>query len=140
MGLDRGTKIYAATLSGILLLIFLGWLLTRDFRLSEINALIQQDHDTATYPYPFRILEIVGTTAIISSPRSNTMPAVRFLGIINPFLNNKSTQDPQMIVAQKKLASIQSKVKKRVLGRDDIDKVKWRIDKEWFSQKGIWLE
>ncbi|MCU7848050.1 MAG: hypothetical protein KZQ89_08565 [Candidatus Thiodiazotropha sp. (ex Lucinoma kastoroae)] len=140
MSLDGGTKIYAAVLGGILLLVLLGWLLTLDFRLGEIDALIQQDQQTAAYPYPFRALDIIGTTAIISSPRSNTMPAVRFLGIINPSLSNKSTQDPQVITAQKELAAIQSKVKKRVLGRDDIDKVRWRIDKEWFSQKGIWLE
>ncbi|MCU7839667.1 MAG: hypothetical protein KZQ94_09840 [Candidatus Thiodiazotropha sp. (ex Troendleina suluensis)] len=140
MSLDRGTKIYAAVLGSILLLFLLGWLLTLDFRLGEIDALIQQDQQTAAYPYPFRALDIIGTTAIISSPRSNTMPAVRFLGIINPSLSNKSTQDPQVIAAQKELAAIQSKVKKRVLGRDDIDKVRWRIDKEWFSQKGIWLE
>ncbi|MCU7875092.1 MAG: hypothetical protein KZQ91_20345 [Candidatus Thiodiazotropha sp. (ex Lucinoma borealis)] len=140
MSLDRGTKIYAAVLGGTLLLVLLGWLLTLDFRLGEIDALIQQDQQAAAYPYPFRALDIIGTTAIISSPRSNTMPAVRFLGIINPSLSNKSTQDPQVIAAQKELAAIQSKVKKRVLGRDDIDKVRWRIDKEWFSQKGIWLE
>ncbi|MCU7891180.1 MAG: hypothetical protein KZQ78_06025 [Candidatus Thiodiazotropha sp. (ex Ustalcina ferruginea)] len=140
MSLDRGTKIYAAVLGGILLLVLLGWLLTLDFRLGEIDALIQQDQQTAAYPYPFRALDIIGTTAIISSPRSNSMPAVRFLGIINPSLRNKSTQDLQVIAAQKELAAIQSKVKKRVLARDDIDKVRWRIDKEWFSQKGVWLE
>lgn len=140
MSLDRGTKIYAAVLGGILLLVLLGWLLMLDFRLGEIDALIQQDQQAAAYPYSFRALDIIGTTAIISSPRSNTMPAFSFLGIINPSLSNKSAQDPQVIAAQKELAAIQSKVKKRVLGRDDIDKVRWRIDKEWFSQKGIWLE
>jgi Cu/Ag efflux protein CusF len=59
--------------------------------------------------------------------------------MINPGLSNKSEQDPQVISAQKELGAIQSKVRKMVLGRDDIDKVSWRIDKEWYAQKGIWI-
>ncbi|MCU7916830.1 MAG: hypothetical protein KZQ95_00545 [Candidatus Thiodiazotropha sp. (ex Epidulcina cf. delphinae)] len=140
MNLDRGTKIYTAVLGGILLLGLLAWLLTLDSRVGEINAMLQQDQEISAYPYTFRALEIKGATAVISTPRSNNMPAVRFLGIIKPGLSNKSEQDPRMIAAQKELATIQSKIRKRVLKREDIDKIQWRIDKEWFARKGIWLE
>ena len=140
MSLDRGTKIYAAVLGAFLLLGLLAWLLTLDFRLGEIDAMLQQDQEIGGYAYSFRALEITGTTAIISTPRSNAVPAVKFLGMIKPGLRNKSEQAPEVIAAQKELGAIQSKVRKLVLSRNDIEKVRWRIDKEWYSQKGIWIE
>ena len=140
MSLDQGTKIYAAVLGAILLLGLLAWLLTLDFRLGEIDAMLQQDREIGGYPYTFRALEITGETAVISTPRSNTVPAVKFLGMIKPGLSNKSEQDPAVIAAQKELGAIQSKVRKLVLSRDDIEKVRWRIDKEWYSQKGVWIQ
>ena len=140
MSLDRGTKIYAAILAAICLASLLAWALTLDFRVDEINETIRQDAQIAAYPYPFRVLKIEGRTAVLSSPRSSAMPAVRFLGIINPRLKQFSDQDPQLIEAQKELAQIQSKVRKLVLSRADIDRVDWRIDREWFAERGIWLE
>jgi hypothetical protein len=140
MSLDRGTKIYAAVLAGLCLSILIAWLLTLDFRLGEIDEMLQQDQQIASYPYPFRALEIRGNTAILSTPRSTTVPAVKFLALINPGLKNLSEQDPKVISAQKELASVQSKVRKLVSSRDDIDRVDWRIDKEWYAEKGIWVE
>jgi hypothetical protein len=118
----------------------IAWLLTLDRRVGEIDDMLQQDPQIASYPYPFRALEIKGKTAVMSTPRSSTMPAVKFIGLINPQLKNLSEQDPKMISAQKELAAVQSKVRKLVSGRDDIDSVNWRIDKEWYAEKGIWLE
>ncbi|MGD9168525.1 MAG: hypothetical protein PVI97_00510, partial [Candidatus Thiodiazotropha sp.] len=94
MSLDRGTKIYAGILAGICISMLIVWLLTLDFRLGEIDAMLQQDPQIASYPYPFRALEINGKTAVVSSPRSSAMPAVRFIGLIKPGLKNLSEQDP----------------------------------------------
>jgi hypothetical protein len=140
MSLDRGTKIYATVLGTVLLLSLLAWLLTYDFRLGEIDKMLQDDPEIGAYPYPYRALEIVGTTAILTTPRTNAVPAIKFLGMIKPGLSNKSEQDPEVIAAQKKLGHIQSKVRKLVMSRSDIEKVSWRIDKEWFSSKGILLD
>ena len=140
MSLDRGTKIYAAVLGGILLVGVASWLFTLDFRLGEIDDMLQQDPEIAAYPYPFKALEIRGTTAILSTPRSTSMPAVRFLAIIKPSLANKSEQDPAVIEAQKALAAVQSKVRKLVLQRKDIEQVRWRLDKEWYADRGIPLD
>jgi hypothetical protein len=140
MSLDRGTKIYAGVLGGILLLGLIAWLMSLDFRLGEIDEMLREDPQIAAYPYPFHVLQIVGTTAYVSTPRTNAVPAVRFLGMINPSLNNKSDQDPQVIAAQKELGEIQGKVRKLILNRDDIEKVSWRIDKEWYTSKGVWLD
>jgi hypothetical protein len=140
MSLDRGTKIYAYTLGGLVFLGVLAWLSSLDFRLGEIDDMLQQDREISAYPYKFRALEIKGTTAILSTPRSTSMPAVQFLGMIRPNLANKSEQDPVVIEAQKELGALQSKVKKLVLTRQDIDDVRWRLDKEWYAARGIMIQ
>lgn len=140
MSLDRGTKIYAAVLGGILLLGIISWLLSFDSRLGEIDDMLEQDPEIAAYPYKFQALEIRGATAVLSTPRSASVPAVRFLAILNPKLANKSEHDPTVITAEKELASLQSKVRKLVLERDDIDRVTWRIDKQWYAEKGVLIE
>jgi hypothetical protein len=140
MSLDRGTKIYAAILGGILLTALASWLFSLDFRLGEIDEMLQQDPQIASYPYKFHAFEIQGTTAIISTPRSTSMPAVRFLAIIKPRLASKTEQDLDVIKAEKELAGLQSKVRKMVLSRDDIEDVRWRIDKQWYTDKGIVVE
>jgi hypothetical protein len=140
MSLDRGTKIYAGILGSIIALILIVWVLSLDFRLGEIDAMLQEDSEVSAYPYTFKALAINGSTAIISSPRSNAVPAVKFLAMIYPELSRKSEQDPEVIAAQKKLGEIQGKVRKIVLSRDDINGVTWRIDKEWYSQKGVWID
>ena len=140
MSLDRGTKIYAAILGGILLMGLVSWLFSLDFRLGEIDEMLQQDPEIAAYPYKFHAFEIQGTTAILSTPRSSSMPAVRFLAIIKPKLSAKNEQDPEVVEAQKELARLQSKARKLVLSREDIDDVRWRIDKQWYADKGILAE
>ncbi|MES9940238.1 MAG: hypothetical protein ABW104_14245 [Candidatus Thiodiazotropha sp. 6PLUC2] len=139
MSLDRGTKIYAGILGSVVALGLLAWVSTLDFRLSEIDSMLEKDAELSAYPYRFKAFEIRGTTAIISTPRTNAVPAVKFLAMINPGLSQKSEQDPEMIAAQKRLGAIQGKVRKLVLSRDDIDRVTWRIDKAWYSQKGVWI-
>lgn len=137
MSLDRGTKIYAGVLGSLIGLGLLAWLLTLDFRLGEIDEMLKQDKQLAAYPYTFKALQIKGTTAIISTPRTSAVPAVKFLGMLYPQLSRKSEQDPEVIAAQKQLGKIQGKVRELVLSRDDIERVSWRIDKEWYSQKGL---
>jgi hypothetical protein len=137
MSLDRGTKIYAGVLGSLFLIGFITWLATLDLRLGEIDDMLQQVPEIADYPYKFRALEIQGTTAVMSTPRSTSLPAVQFLGMIKPGLANKSDQDPAVIAAQKELGAIQSKVRKLVLSRKDIDNVRWRLDKEWYTDRGI---
>ena len=140
MSLDRGTKIYAGVLGAFLSIAVIMWLSSLDFRLGEIDDLLQQDPEIASYPYKFKALEIQGKTAVMSSPRSTSMPAVRFLGIIKPSLANKSDQDPALISAQKELGALQSKVKKLVLSHKDIEEVQWRLDRQWYADRGLTID
>ncbi len=140
MSLDRGAKIYIGVLAGILLSGIVARMLTLDFRLGEINEMLLQDPEIAAYPYQFKALEIQDRTAVLSSPRSTTVPAIQFLGIINPRLANKSEQDPEVIAAQKELGALQGKVRELVVGRPDIDKVHWQLDKQWYADRGILVD
>ena len=70
MPLDKGTKIYAAVLGGVVLLGLVAWLLTLDPRLGEIDRMLQADPEIAAYPYHFHVLEIQKTTAVVSTPRT----------------------------------------------------------------------
>lgn len=140
MSLDRGTKIYAGVLGAILLAGVIAWLLSLDSRLGEIEEMLAQDPDLAAYPYQFKALQIQGKTAVMSTPRSTSLPAVRFLGMIKPNLANKSEQDPEVIAAQKELGELQSKVHKLVTSREDIDKLRWRLDRDWYASRGIVVE
>ncbi len=140
MSLDRGTKIYAGVLGAILLIAVVAWMFTLDFRLGEIDDRLQQDPEIAAYPYRFHALEIQGKTAVMSTPRSTSMPAVQFLGMIKPGLANKSEQDPAVIEAQKELGRLQSKVRKLVLSREDIENVRWKLDKAWYADRGILVD
>ncbi len=137
MSLDRGTKIYAGILGAILLTGIIAWLFSLDSRLGEIDDMLDEDPELAAYPYHFRALAIQGSTAVMSTPRSTSLPAVRFLGMIKPGLANKSEQDPDVIAAQKELGALQSKVRKLVTSREDIDKVKWRLDRDWYASRGV---
>jgi len=140
MSLDRGTKIYAGVLGGIILLGVALWVSSLDLRLGEIDDLLMQDPEVAGFPYRFHALEIQGTTAVISSPRSTSVPAVTFLGMIRPGLANKSEQDPDVIAAQQELGKLQSKVREIVMSREDIDRVRWKIDQQWYSDHGVMVE
>ncbi|MEJ2424430.1 MAG: hypothetical protein P8101_08190 [Candidatus Thiodiazotropha sp.] len=70
MSLDRGTKIYAGVLGGILLLGLIAWLMSLDFRLGEIDEMLREDPQIAAYPYPFHVLQIAGTTAYVSTDQT----------------------------------------------------------------------
>jgi hypothetical protein len=140
MSLDRGTKIYAAVLGGICLIFVVIWIANLDLRLAEIDEMLRQDPAIAAYPYRFKALEIHGSTAVLSTPRSTVMPAIRFLAVIKPNLANRSEQDPAVISAQKELGEVQFKVKKLVLTRPDIEDVRWRLDKQWYADHGIFVD
>ena len=43
------------------------------------------------------------------------------------------------IAAQKKLAKVQAQVRELVEFRPDIERVSWRVDAEWFAERGVLL-
>jgi len=138
--IDRGTKIYIAVLGAIALAILFAWLLSLDPRVWEINDQLEQNPDISTYPFPFRVLEIRNGVAVVASPRSPQVSVIRFLGVIDPGLCNADPDSPAAVTAQKKLASVQGRVRKLVEAEPDIQRVSWRLDADWLAGHGVQVE
>lgn len=138
--MDRFTRNYSIAL-GLIALVLLGaWFTTLDFRAGRLTALLEADQRLAAYPYPFRVLEVDGSTAVMTSPRSPEVPAVRFLAAIDPALAGRGPNDPAVIDAQKRLADHQGLAKKRILAETEIERVVWRVDRQWYREHGIPLQ
>lgn len=75
----------------------------------------------------------------LTSPRSAEVPAIRFLELIHPELAGLSTDDPKVVAAQKSLAGHQARARSRVLAEPDVQRVRWRIDRDWYTDHGIVL-
>ena len=137
MQLDRWTRIYLTVLGVLALLAVVAWLWNRDPRVAELNAQLARDAMIADYPYRFRVLAIEDKTAVVLSPRSPQVPAVRFLAALEPGLRGKSDQDPDMIAAQHRLGLVQSQVGARLKAYPGIERLRWQLDVDWYAQHGI---
>lgn len=120
---------------------FIGnWIWNYDPRVSEFNDLLSENVELANYPYQFRVIELKDGNAIMSSPRSAQVSVLKFLSIVKPELRHKDSDSPEVIAAQKELASFQSKAKKLILMQTDVNRVTWKIDKSWFAGYGIYVD
>lgn len=139
MALDRFTRNYLVFL-GVLAAAALGWWVsTWSPRVGELNALLAEDPALAGYPYRFRVVALEDGVATLTTPRSFEMPAVRFLGILHPRLKGRSSDDPEVVAAQKRLAEHQGRARKLVLAEADVNRVRWRLDRDWYADHGVVL-
>ena len=122
------------------LIFVLDWFIQRpDSRTRALNDVIaaQASEHLKHYPYPFRVMRVVGNTAVMGTPRSYEVPAMKFLAVIHPGLDVMNANDPDFIAAQKALASAQSEAQAIVQAQAGIGAVKWEIDKHWLTAHGI---
>lgn len=138
--MDQFTRTYLAVLVLVAIAGFGWWISGWDSRVSQINAIIAQDSELATYPYKFRVLSLKKGTAEISSPRSAEVPAIQFLRIVYPEFANSSVVDDSVMAAQDRLASMQSRAAKLVSDMDDVESIRWTIDRKWYAANGIYLD
>ncbi len=105
----------------------------------RLNAAIaeQASEQLKNYPYPFRVLRVIGSKAVMGSPRSYEVPVVRFISVIHPEMDVMNSNDPAFIAAQKELAAIQFEARDIVQAQPDIESVTWEIDKRWLTAHGI---
>lgn len=134
--LDRGTRIYAVVLA-VIVLAFTAAVLYEPPRLRDLNRLLAADPQLAAYPYPFRVLRVEGTTAVMGSPRSAEVPVRRVLSILEPEVAGLGDDDPAFQAAQKRLADTQNHARERVLGNAGIKTVRWELDGDWLRAQGI---
>jgi len=138
--MDTFTRNYLIGLSMILLVAFGLWLANYSFRVGELNNLLENEPFLADYPYQFRVLSLNNGVAELASPRSASMPAIKFLAIVYPDLKGKSPQNPILIEAQKELAERQAFAKRLMLQQADISSVNWTLDRDWYAKNDVYLE
>ena len=107
--------------------------------MSELNDLLENEPLLADYPCQFRVLSLNNGVAELASPRSASMPAIKFHAIIYPDLKDKSPQNPILIEAQKELADRQAFAKKLILQQADVSSVNWTLDRDWYAKYDIYL-
>lgn len=129
-------------LAAILALGTIYWFgLRTDPRVAALNQSIQEKGSPAlrNYPYPFRVLRLEGTMAVMATPRSPSVPVYRMIGALYPSLSGKSPDNPDFIAAEKALAKVQSEAKTIVLEQRGVTEVKWELDQNWLISHGISL-
>jgi hypothetical protein len=139
-GMDRFTRNYLIVL-GVAVALILGiWIAGLDWRAGEINGLLEDDPLVASYPYAFRVLAVENGVARVSSPRSYEVPVMRFLVVIHPELGGRAQDAPEMMAAQADLVKVQKRVAEIVKGQADVRSVRWVLDRQWYSDRGISLK
>lgn len=135
--MDRYTRNYLLVLCIIGGLVVAWWAGSIDFRAASINDRLGDDPLVASYPYRFRVLTVRNGVATLSSPRSFDFPVVRFLALVDPALAGKAPTDPSLVAAQARLAEVQKRVAALVRAEQDVDRVVWRLDRDWLRGQGI---
>lgn len=118
----------------------LDWVIQRpDSRTRELNAAIATTGSNAlkNYPYPFHVLRVEGSKAVMGTPRSREVSVGKAISIIHPDINVLDTNDPAFIGAQKELAGLQFEAKDIVLAQPGIKTVVWEIDRRWLGSHGV---
>lgn len=117
------------------------WFLKQDPTVNRLNAALQADPELTAYPYyTFRVMEVEGDTAVLSSPRSAQVSVLQFFNIARPELDTSNPDTPVMIAAQKELAQVQEKAGERVKADGEIAAIRWEIDRDWFASHGVIIE
>lgn len=134
--MDRFTRNYSIFL-GVVVLLLLVWGLYEDPAVSELNELLDQDKVVSSYPYKFHVLRIENSVAVMSSPRDSMFPMQKALGIIFPHLANRAQDNPDLMQAQQEMARVQKQAKRIVLESGKVKRVRWELDRQWLSSRGI---
>jgi len=138
--MDRFTRNYAIGLAVAVAALAAFWVASAWHpRVRALNELLQADPYLSAYPYHFRVLSLKDGIATMSTPRSFDFPVIRFLAIIHPELARAAQDDPRMIAAQQDLVNHQKKAQALVSKQPDVEAVRWQLDREWLSDRGVRL-
>ncbi|MDP5053061.1 MAG: hypothetical protein NWP69_04655 [Congregibacter sp.] len=137
--MDRFARNYLIALLSVMF-IAAGWYwLSQDSRVSQINARLEADSELADFPFTFKVMTLENGVAIMNSPRSAEVPAMQFLRTAYPALRATAVDHPDMMAAQDRLASVQSRAAKLVESQEGVQAVRWVIDERWFNEHGVFL-
>jgi hypothetical protein len=136
--MDSFTRNYSIAL-GVIVVGLVVWWFSASWnpRVADLNEVLEGDPDLASYVYPFRVVDYEDGVAVLSTPRSFKVPAMRFLEIVKPELAGKAQDDPAMIAAQQELIEHQKRAQTLILGQPEVERVDWRLDVRWLADHGV---
>ncbi|MBK1720672.1 hypothetical protein [Thiocystis violacea] len=136
--MDRFTRNYSILLGVVIVVaIFFGIKSAWQPAVWGLDDVLVSDPTLASYPYQFRVRSFKNGVAVISTPRSFDIPAIRFLEIINPKVAGKTQDDPAMIEAQQDLINHQKRAMGLILAQPDVKSVDWELDTQWLADHGV---
>lgn len=112
--------------------LFVGWLGWRGFEVISLNEALKADDAVSGYPYQHRVVRVEGNTAIMTSLRSLETPTSDALHAIFPSMRNQPDTSSQWQRAERELAQIQARAGDLILGQDNIDRIRWELDENWY--------
>ncbi|MBU1775306.1 MAG: glutamate-ammonia-ligase adenylyltransferase [Gammaproteobacteria bacterium] len=124
----------------MLALLAIAWsALKPDPQVEALNRALQQQGSNLLreYPYRFRAVRLEGETAVMTTPRSQTVPVFRMISALYPHLSGRSSTSPEFITAQQELAQVQGEARQIVLQQAGVSKVEWELDQSWLIQHNI---
>jgi len=124
----------------VALLVALDWLIQRpDARTRQLNEVLATQASTQLrdYPYQFRVLRVVGDTAVMTTPRSFEVPAFRMLAVLYPEINVKDANNPAFIAVENLLGQVQGEAAALVKAQPGIKEVRWELDRRWLQSHGV---
>lgn len=124
----------------VLALLAIAWsALKPDPQVEALNRALQQQGSNLLreYPYRFRAVRLEGETAVMTTPRSQTVPVFRMISALYPHLSGRSSTSPEFITAQQELAQVQGEARQIVLQQAGVSKVEWELDQSWLIQHNI---
>lgn len=132
-------KRYWAILA-LLFLVGLDWYIRApDSRSRQLTGAIeaQASAQLRSYPYTFRVMSVTGDTAVMGTPRSVEVPALKALGVLFPKIDTRNPNDPQFIAAEQLLGEVQGEARSIILSQPGIKAVRWELDRDWLAAQGL---
>lgn len=139
-GMDDFSRRYLYVLIGCAVLGLVWWVSNLDFRVSELNDLLEEDAELAVYPFPFRVVSLANGVARMTSPRSANLAASQSLRVMYPALQHSGAVSDEMMTAQEELARVQSHAAELIVSQPDVKTVRWVLDERWLENHGVHLQ
>lgn len=100
-------------------------------RLERLNHVLNLKADASllNYPYPFRVVRLDNTTAIMATP--SIVPSAAVVDAIVPSLRGQPATNSAVINAEKTLVHMQQEARRIILSQPQITAVQWRVDATW---------
>lgn len=112
--------------------LFVGWLGWRGVEVISLNQALKSDETVGNYPYQHRVLRVEGSTAIMSSLRSQDVSTHEALTTIFPSMRNLGDNSRDWQRAERELARVQAEAGDIVLQFPGVTRIRWELDSNWY--------